>query len=114
MNTNKNATPVWFITGCSTGLGRALAERVLLNGQRCVATARDPAQIADIVAAYPDAALAIGLDVTNAKQRQDAVARAEKTFGQIDMLVNNAGHGYSAAVEEGEEDDIRRMFETNF
>jgi NAD(P)-dependent dehydrogenase (short-subunit alcohol dehydrogenase family) len=114
MNTNKNATPVWFITGCSTGLGRALAERVLLNGQRCVATARDPAQIADIVAAYPDAALAIGLDVTDAKQRQDAVARAEKTFGQIDMLVNNAGHGYSAAVEEGEEDDIRRMFETNF
>jgi NAD(P)-dependent dehydrogenase (short-subunit alcohol dehydrogenase family) len=114
MNTNKNATPVWFITGCSTGLGRALAERVLLNGQRCVATARDPAQIADIVAAYPDAALAIGLDVTDAKQRQDAVARAEKTFGQIDMLVNNAGHGYSAAVEEGEEEVIRRMFETNF
>jgi len=114
MNTNKNATPVWFITGCSTGLGRALAERVLLNGQRCVATARDPAQISDIVADYPDVALAIGLDVTDAKQRQDAVARAEKTFGQIDMLVNNAGHGYSAAVEEGEEEVVRRMFETNF
>jgi NAD(P)-dependent dehydrogenase (short-subunit alcohol dehydrogenase family) len=114
MNIDKKATPVWFITGCSTGLGRALAERVLLNGQRCVTTARNPAQIADIVRAYPDTSLALALDVTDARQRQDAVARAEKAFGGIDVLVNNAGHGYSAAVEEGAEEDIRRMFETNF
>src|SRR5450755_1362088 len=114
MNTDKKATPVWFITGCSTGLGRALAERVLLNGQRCVATARNPAQIADIVRAYPDTSLALALDVTDAGQREDVVARAEKAFGGIDVLVNNAGHGYSAAVEEGAEEDIRRMFETNF
>lgn len=114
MNIDKKATPVWFITGCSTGLGRALAERVLLNGQRCVATARNPAQIADIVRAYPDASLALALDVTDAGQRKDAIARAEKAFGGIDVLVNNAGHGYSAAVEEGDEEQIRRMFETNF
>jgi len=114
MNTDKKATPVWFITGCSTGLGRALAERVLLNGQRCVATARNPAQIADIVRAYPDTSLALALDVTDARQREDVIARAEKAFGGIDVLVNNAGHGYSAAVEEGAEEDIRRMFETNF
>lgn len=114
MKTDKNATPVWFITGCSTGLGRALAQRVLLQGQRCVATARNPAQIADIVGAYPNTALAIALDVTDVTQRQDAIARAEKAFGGIDVLVNNAGHGYSAAVEEGEDGDIRRMFDTNF
>jgi NAD(P)-dependent dehydrogenase (short-subunit alcohol dehydrogenase family) len=114
MNNDKKAAPVWLITGCSTGLGRALAERVLLNGQRCVATARNPAQIADIVATYPETALAIGLDVTDARQRQDVVARAEKAFGRIDMLVNNAGHGYSAAVEEGDDSAIRPMFETNF
>jgi NAD(P)-dependent dehydrogenase (short-subunit alcohol dehydrogenase family) len=114
MNTDKTATPVWFITGCSTGLGRALAERVLRHGHRCVATARDPAQLADMVSAHPNTSLALALDVTDNKQRQDAISRAEEVFGGIDVLVNNAGHGYSAAVEEGEEDDIRRMFETNF
>jgi NAD(P)-dependent dehydrogenase (short-subunit alcohol dehydrogenase family) len=114
MNPNKNATPVWFITGCSTGLGRALAQRVLLNGQRCVVTTRDAAQIADIIADHPGQALALALDVTDARQREDAISRAEKAFGGIDVLVNNAGHGYSAAVEEGEETHIRRMFETNF
>ncbi len=114
MNTDKTATPVWFITGCSTGLGKALAERVLRHGHRCVATARDPAQLADIVSAHPNTSLALALDVTDNKQRQDAISRAEEAFGGIDVLVNNAGHGYSAAVEEGEEGDIRQMFETNF
>lgn len=114
MNAEKSNEPVWFITGCSTGLGRALAERVLRHGLRCVATARDPAQIADVVAAYPKHALAVGLDVTNEKQRERAIAEAAQAFGGIDVLVNNAGHGYSAAVEEGEEEPVRRMFETNF
>jgi NAD(P)-dependent dehydrogenase (short-subunit alcohol dehydrogenase family) len=113
MNTDKSA-PVWFITGCSTGLGRALAQRVLKHGHRCVATARDPAQLAGVVGAHPRTSLAVGLDVTDGRQRQSAVALAEEAFGSIDVLVNNAGHGYSAAVEEGEEDAIRRMFETNF
>jgi NAD(P)-dependent dehydrogenase (short-subunit alcohol dehydrogenase family) len=114
MNKNGSGTPVWFITGCSSGIGRALAERVLEHGHRCVATARNPAGISDIVRAYPGTSLALGLDVTDDKQRQDAVVKAEEAFGRIDVLVNNAGHGYSAAIEEGEEDDIRRMFETNF
>jgi len=114
MNTNESATPVWFITGCSSGLGRALAEAVLRHGHRCVPTARNPADIADIVRAHPKTSLALGLDVTDDKQRRDAVARAEEAFGGIDVLVNNAGHGYSAAIEEGEEGEIRRMFETNF
>ena len=114
MTNDKGAKPVWFITGCSTGLGRALAERVLARGLRCVVTARNSAQIADIVAAHPERALALGLDVKDDQQRQDAIARAEKAFGSIDVLVNNAGHGYSAAVEEGDENDIREMFDTNF
>jgi NAD(P)-dependent dehydrogenase (short-subunit alcohol dehydrogenase family) len=114
MNANKSTTPAWFITGCSTGLGRALAEGVLRHGYRCVATARNPADIADIVRAHPNTSVALALDVTDDKQRHDVVARAEEAFGGIDVLVNNAGHGYSAAIEEGEEDEIRRMFETNF
>jgi len=114
MNKNGSGTPVWFITGCSSGLGRALAERVLEHGHRCAATARNPAGIADIVRAYPETSLALGLDVTDDSQRRDAVAKAEASFGRIDVLVNNAGHGYSAAIEEGEESEIRRMFETNF
>ena len=114
MTNDKGAKPVWFITGCSTGLGRALAERVLMRGHRCVVTARNAAQVADIVAVHPERALAIALNVKDDRQREEAIARAEKTFGSIDVLVNNAGHGYSAAVEEGDESDIREMFDTNF
>ena len=106
-------TPVWFITGCSTGLGRALAERVLAHGHRCVATARHASQIADIVAKHPRTGLAVELDVTDAAARERAVSRAEAAFGRIDVLVNNAGSGYNAAIEEGEEAVVRAMFETN-
>jgi NAD(P)-dependent dehydrogenase (short-subunit alcohol dehydrogenase family) len=109
-----NTNPVWFITGCSTGLGRALATRVLQLGHRCVVTARNSDQIADLVARYPSTALALALDVTDTGQINDAVAQAETTFHGIDVLVNNAGYGYLAAVEEGEDDEVRAMFETNF
>jgi NAD(P)-dependent dehydrogenase (short-subunit alcohol dehydrogenase family) len=109
-----DAAPVWFITGCSTGLGRALAQRVLQRGRRCVVTARNPAQVADIVAAHPDTALALALDVTQAGQRDEALARTQAAYGGIDVLVNNAGYGYLAAVEEGEDDEVRGMFEANF
>jgi NAD(P)-dependent dehydrogenase (short-subunit alcohol dehydrogenase family) len=109
-----DAAPVWFITGCSTGLGRALAQRVLQRGWRCVVTARNPAQVADIVAAHPDTALALALDVTQAGQRDEALARTQAAYGGIDVLVNNAGYGYLAAVEEGEDDEVRGMFEANF
>src|SRR5450432_692531 len=114
MPSNTETTPVWFITGCSTGLGRALADRVLQKGLRVVVTARDPARIRDLASTYPNTSLALALDVANAGQRADAVAQAEKIFGRIDVLVNNAGYGYLAAVEEGEDDEVRAMFETNF
>lgn len=105
---------VWLITGCSTGIGRALAQRVLARGERCVVTARDAASVEDIVAPHPGTALALALDVRDAAQRKAAVARTLERFGAIDVLVNNAGHGYSAGVEEGDDAQIRAMFETNF
>ncbi len=107
-------SPVWFITGCSTGLGRALAQRVLEHGHRAVVTARRPDQISDIVADYSANALAVALDINDHAQVDAAIAQAGEQFGGIDVLVNNAGYGYLAAVEEGDEQDIRDMFETNF
>lgn len=114
MPTDQSTRPVWLITGCSTGLGRALAERVLQQGERCVATARNPAQLQDLAAAYPEDALVLPLDVVDGAQIETAVAKTIETFGAIDVLVNNAGRGYSAAIEEGEETDVRAMFDTNF
>jgi len=104
----------WFITGCSTGLGRALAEAVLERGENAVITARDAGRLADLAKAYPGTALALALDVTDDEQAAGAVRQAEGTFGGIDVLVNNAGYGYRAAVEEGDPADVRRLFATNF
>ncbi len=109
-----NTDPVWFITGCSTGLGRALAKRVLQRGYRCAVTARNAAQIVDLVAEFPNTAKAFALDVSNPSEISTAVAQAGTAFGRIDVLVNNAGYGYLAAVEEGEDGEVRAMFETNF
>jgi NAD(P)-dependent dehydrogenase (short-subunit alcohol dehydrogenase family) len=110
----KQPTPVWFITGCSTGFGRHLARLVLQRGYHAVVTARDPQKIQDLAAGYDGRALVLELDVTDAAQVTDAVKSAESSFGRIDVLVNNAGYGYLAAVEESEEDEARAMFETNF
>ncbi|MCK9931462.1 oxidoreductase [Frankia sp. Mgl5] len=103
----------WLITGCSTGLGRALAQALLDHGHNVAATARDVAHVADLAEAYPDRALALALDVTDGAQVTRAVQQAEQRFGGVDVLVNNAGYGYRAAVEEGDEDDVRRLFATN-
>lgn len=105
---------VWFITGCSTGFGRELAKEALSNGYKVVVTARKPEQVADIVAAYPETALALALDVTVPQQIKDAVHATIDRFGRIDVLVNNAGIGYFGAIEESEEAEVRRMFEINF
>ncbi|MDP9884495.1 NAD(P)-dependent dehydrogenase (short-subunit alcohol dehydrogenase family) [Sinomonas atrocyanea] len=108
-----DVSPVWLITGCSTGLGRALAEAVLARGDRAVLTARDAATVADLAEAHPETALALPLDVTDAAQVASAVGAAQDRFGRIDVLVNNAGYGYRAAVEEGEDADVARLFATN-
>lgn len=103
----------WFITGCSTGLGRALAEAVIDAGHNTVVTARDTATINNLAENNPDRVLAVALDVTDKDQVATAVTQAEQRFGGIDVLVNNAGYGYRAAVEEGDEADIRTLFETH-
>jgi len=108
-----NATPIWFITGCSTGFGRAVAEQVLARGWRAVVTARQPDSIAPLAARYPDTALALALDVTQPPQIAAAVAAAEQRFGGIDVLPNNAGYGYQSSVEEGIEAEIRALFDAN-
>ncbi|HUN97377.1 MAG TPA: oxidoreductase [Bradyrhizobium sp.] len=107
----KNA--VWLITGCSKGLGRALAKQVLAAGYRVVVTARRTTEIADLVSAHGDAALAVELDVTNPAHIGTAVAAGEELLGSVDVLVNNAGYGYLAAIEEGEDTDVRALFETD-
>ena len=106
------ATPVWFITGCSTGFGRDLARLVLDRGWRAVVTARGRERVADLVEGNDDA-LAVELDVTDDAQIAAAIAAARERFGRIDVLVNNAGYGYQATAEEGVEDEIRAQFDTN-
>jgi len=106
-------TPVWFITGCSTGLGRALAEQIVQRGWCLVATARDKGAIADIERSAPERVLALSLDVTRSEDIDAALAATREQFGRIDVLVNNAGYGYQSTVEEGEEVEIRAQFDTN-
>ena len=104
--------PVWFITGCSTGFGRSLAEAVLARGERVVATARDVARVADLEGAS-DRLLPLALDVTDDAQIAAAVDAARERFGRVDVLVNNAGYGYQASIEEGEDSEIRAQFDAN-
>jgi NAD(P)-dependent dehydrogenase (short-subunit alcohol dehydrogenase family) len=106
-------SPVWFITGCSTGFGHELAKLVLARGWRAVVTARDKARVAGLVRSAEDRALALGLDVADPGQIVAAVQAAQDRFGRIDVLVNNAGYGYQASVEEGVDDAIRAQFEAN-
>ncbi len=108
------ASRVWLITGCSTGIGREIARAALEHGDRVAVTARRPEVVADLVDAHPETARAFALDVTDAAALRDAVADVEAAFGQIDVLVNNAGYGYMSALEEGEDDRVRAMFDTNF
>ena len=104
----------WLITGCSTGLGRSLAQVVIGAGHNAVVTARDVSRVADLADAAPDRVLAVALDVTNPDQIASAVRQAEERFDGVDVLVNNAGYGYRAAVEEGDDADVRTLFETHF
>lgn len=103
----------WLITGCSTGFGQALAQRLLERGERVAATARNPATLADLVAPYGDRACALRLDVTRADDIAQAVAAVRDGFGAIDVLINNAGYGDMGTVEDTPVDVARAMMETN-
>lgn len=104
---------VWFITGCSTGFGRALATAVIGHGDHLVATARHPESLSDLVALAPRRVLALALDVTEPDSVRVAVAAAITRFNAIDVLVNNAGYGLQGAVEEINDQEARQQFDTN-
>lgn len=104
---------VWLITGASRGLGRAFARAALEAGDRVVATARRPDALDELVAAHPERAVALPLDVTDRSAVFTAVERANAAFGQLDVVVNNAGYGLLGAVEEITEAEARAQLETN-
>ena len=104
----------WLITGCSGGLGRGIAEAVLKRGENVAVTARNTEKIADLKEEYPDRGLILRLDLNDRESMRQAVDQTLERFGRIDVLVNNAGHGYRAAVEESEPEKVSKLFETNF
>ena len=104
---------VWLITGCSTGFGRSLAIAVLTKGDLVAVGSRNTNDIQDIIQQFPENALPLKLDVTKIEEINQAVEQTIQHFQQIDVLVNNAGIGYFGAVEESEDDDIRKMFDIN-
>lgn len=106
-NTRQSEKPVWFITGCSGGFGRQIAKHVLELGYRSVVTTRDPDDVREL--AELGDALVLKLDVTDRSQAEEAVKAAEDHYGGIDVLVNNAGIGYFAAVKESDEQEVRKM-----
>ena len=104
----------WLITGCSTGIGREIARAALEAGHSVVVTARRTETVADFADDFGDRAVVVALDVTDKDQIASAVQAADDAFGGIDVLVNNAGYGYLSAVEEGEDDEVRKLFDTNY
>ncbi|MEU8215404.1 oxidoreductase [Micromonospora taraxaci] len=105
---------VWLITGCTRGLGRALAEAVLADGDQLVATARNPSQLNALSDRYGDQVRPIALDVTDPAAARDAVRTAVDGFGRLDVLVNNAGYADVAAIEDISEQDFRAQIDANF
>ena len=105
---------IWFISGASKGFGREFAIAALERGDRVAATARDTKSLADLSGRFGDRLLPLRLDVTDRAADFEVVGRVYDEFGGLDVVVNNAGYGYRAAVEEGDDDDVRRLFETHF
>src|SRR5712672_4285825 len=107
------STQTWFITGASSGLGATVANAALRAGHRVAVTARDKVRLEKLTEAHPDAVLPLSMDLTKPSETKVAINTAEKWRGGIDVLVNNAALGYLAAIEEGEEQNIRTLFDTN-
>ncbi len=104
----------WFITGASSGLGRAFTEHALARGHNVVATARRVEALSELAAAAPDRVLILALDVTQPEGAKPAIAAALRRFGRIDVLINNAGYGVVGAFEETPDSELRALMETNF
>jgi NAD(P)-dependent dehydrogenase (short-subunit alcohol dehydrogenase family) len=110
----KDTQQVWLVTGSSRGFGRALVKAALEAGDRVVATARRPEQLAEFTRDYGGQVLPLALDVTDADAVNAAVSAAVERFGRLDVVVNNAGYANVAPIETGGEADFRTQFETNF
>jgi NAD(P)-dependent dehydrogenase (short-subunit alcohol dehydrogenase family) len=104
----------WFITGSSRGFGRALVQAALDDGDRVVATARRPEQLAEFAEQYGDQVLPVPLDVTEPAAVRTAIAAGVEAYGRLDIVVNNAGYANVGPIETGPEEDFRTQFETNF
>jgi NAD(P)-dependent dehydrogenase (short-subunit alcohol dehydrogenase family) len=105
---------VWLVTGSARGLGRYIVEAALEAGERVIATARDPRKLADLIERFGDRVRAVALDVTDSAAARAAVQAAVDHFGRLDVVVNNAGFGHLAPLEQASEDDFRAQFDTNF
>jgi NAD(P)-dependent dehydrogenase (short-subunit alcohol dehydrogenase family) len=105
---------VWLVTGSASGLGRDIAEAVLASGDRLLATARDPERLNDLVERYGKQVATAPLDVADEAAAKAAVAKAVDVFGQLDVLVNNAGYGDTAPFEQVSSKRFRELIETNF
>jgi len=103
----------WLITGCSAGFGKLLAQAAAARGDQVVATARNIASLEELTRRYPATVRAVRLDVTRTVSIADALAETEAAFGRLDVLVNNAGHGFMGAIEEATPDEYRPLFEVN-
>lgn len=103
-----------LITGVSSGLGRALAQKILEKGGRVAGTLRNPSQMAEFEALAPGRAVAIEMDITNSTQVRAGIKKAIAALGRIDVLANNAGHGLVGAVEETSDEEAQKMLDTNF
>ncbi len=104
---------IWFITGVSSGFGRALAQEALAAGYRVVGTLRNEAARAEFDALQPGRSFGRLLDVTHDTEVVRVVAKVETSIGPIDVLVNNAGYGHEGTVEESSLDQLRQQFEVN-
>ncbi len=104
----------WFITGCSSGLGRSIAKAALEAGEKVAMTARNTEELEILAKEYPESALPLFLDLNDEASMKKALESTKQSFGDIDILVNNAGHGYRATVEESSDDKIKELFDTNF
>jgi len=104
---------IWFITGVSSGFGRALAEALLKNGKTVVGSVRNADAKAAFEKLVPGKAHAVLMDVTDEAAVRQGIAHTEQNVGPIDVLVNNAGYGFEGAIEEATLEEVRRQFEVN-
>src|ERR1700689_5185695 len=105
---------VWFLTGSSTGIGRAVADELARRGVKLIATARDPETLEDLVKVGGSNVVTAALDVHSQSSIDDAVKKGVERFGRIDTLLGCAGTGLVGSIEEGSDSEMDFVFQVNF